>query len=224
MRIIYPDFSLDCNLKQGEPFVFVIENPSIYTEIVSDLWNQNMGQNGILRLLDGEKEKSFAKDVCLIMNPLAVDCNERKILNKLFDGMTKTMNQSFLMENTRINSEIVNYLDKILDSEPFHLEMNVEMDFTGLLKLYNVHLEYEGSSLLEKLSDYIRLTHQICRIKLFIFVGLKAFLKEEELEEFYNLTQYEEVELLLIESTSHTLISNEAGLIIDIDQCVINIP
>ena len=59
---------------------------------------------------------------------------------------------------------------------PYHLDMDIDMDLTGILKLYGVKMESEGVSVLEVLIDYLRALSSICNIHVIWILNLKQFL------------------------------------------------
>lgn len=82
---------------------------------------------------------------------------------------------------------------------------------------------YESTSILEHIVDYMRLFHQVCKVKVFVFVGIKAFLSEEEMLQLYQMATYENIELLLIEGRYYSCTKYERNVIIDKDRCLITI-
>ena len=221
MKLIYPEALLEMTLTPQNPVVLTLESPQIYSDFVGNMWSQTNGQEGNLRLLEKDKELKIAKEICFILNPFAVNCNDRKILSKVYEELAVRTDEVLAEEKTEINAALVEFLDKLLLQEPYHLEAGLELDVQGLLKLYNVHMEYEGETLLERIIDYLRLMHQVCKIKAVVFIGLKAYLAEEELQQLYEFTLYEQIDILLIESTVRPALGNETGIIVDRELCVI---
>ena len=72
-----------------------------------------------------------------------------------------------------------------------------------------------------KIINYIHLAHRVLNTSLFIFINLKSYFSNEDLELLYQTLLYEKVTILLIERYESTKLSFEKHLIIDNDACVI---
>lgn len=65
--------------------------------------------------------------------------------------------------------------------------------------------------------------HKICGIELFIFLGLKNYFTDEDIAEFYKSCLYEKIHVLSIESTYRKSLQCEKMMIIDKDDCIIEV-
>lgn len=104
---------------------------------------------------------------------------------------------------------------------PYELDDKVELDISGLLKLYDVKISEEYEGLLEKILSYIRTVHLVCGIDVVVFVGIKQFLTETEMSELYEFSFYNKIHLVILESAYKSPIDYEKVLILDKDLCVI---
>ena len=75
--------------------------------------------------------------------------------------------------------------------------------------------------IIKRLFEYIKICSFICKYKLIIFVNLKTYLSDEEIEELYKISNYCKISLLLIESREKDWNGDEMEYIIDKDQCLI---
>lgn len=91
------------------------------------------------------------------------------------------------------------------------------------VKLYNVKIDCEGIELLEKVVEYMKTMHQICHIKIFIFVGLKQYLTKQELEKLYEFVFYEKIILCIMEAEQTERIIGEKGWLLDKDLRIIEL-
>ena len=132
------------------------------------------------------------------------------------------MTESCTEDIAEINGKIVRLLDSISTQLPYILRFDLDLNFPGLMKLYNLSLDEQEMSLTEKLCTYIRYFHQLCRTELFIFLNLKQILSTQQLSEFYKFCYYEKVYSLDIESCSVPKIETEHFTILDNDLCLIS--
>lgn len=129
--------------------------------------------------------------------------------------------ECFYMEKEAINTAMISYLDNLVLKVPYPVKFNLELDMVSLLKQYEVQLDIEHLSIFEKLLTYIQLEKMLCGTKIIVFVNIKAYLNEKQLEELYQTAFYNKIYLLLLETTQKEMILSEKYIIIDKDKCVI---
>lgn len=125
-------------------------------------------------------------------------------------------------EGSNLNSNIVTFLENLLTTVPYHLEMEVDLDVAALLKLYGVKVETDGVDVLETLIDYLRAVSSICNIHVVWMLNLKQFLTEEEVGQLYEFCFYEKIHLINLEGQKSYTLEQEKCVIIDRDLCVID--
>ena len=96
------------------------------------------------------------------------------------------------------------------------------MDFLQILKAYTVRIDNQETELVNRIVNYVKLTHQILGIKVFVFVHFKDYFTIDEMEQMEETLMYEGVVVLLIESSIEN-ISKLKWWVIDNDNCLIEI-
>lgn len=225
MKLAYPNNDIVIEFEEGRISTLCIENPKAYREMVGDLWHQLNGNVGNWVLSEKEKILQISKFAVGIFNPLALDCNERKVLNKVYAELNEIVLGEFQNEIAEINGKIVELLDSLMGHVPYHMEVKPELDVGGLLKLFDVRLEDASGGLFEHVLDYLRVMHNICKIDLFLFFNIKQYFTDDELNGLYEFAIYEKIQLLLLEGTSQRKIVNscEKCWIFDRDSCMIEV-
>lgn len=165
---------------------------------------------------------SIPKKVECIFNPWALDYNNKKAITRLYKELEDTVQEKHIDQMTRINAEVVNVIDRALNDVPYPLTMRYDYDISGMFKLYDVKFDIVDVSLLDKITTYIKIMHQVCHIDVFIFIGLKTYMTEHEIVGLYQMGFYEKVSILLIESVSRPKLQSEVVKVIDHDMCVID--
>ena len=224
MRLVYPDFNFEMLLSTEKPTTIVIENQLLFSTFVSDLWNQTNGISGELILSEDENLLSFDKAATAIINPFSVNFSDKKITTAIHKELFNISNDFYLEEMSEINSQIVQLLDSLECKVDYPISFDIDMDFKDILKIYNVKANNDSEDFLDKIVSYIKLLRRICSIRLFIFVNLKAFFTEKQLEALYKECLYEEVFLINIESHDYgKQTQTENYAIIDKDLCTIEL-
>lgn len=223
MRLICPEYNWEQEIAENKVNVVCIENPAAFTDIVSDMWHQYNGYDGKIIISDGNASVKFSKETEVIINPLAVDYNDKKIITALYQEMKSTADCMLQEETLRIRTELIEYLDKVIGTVPYMSAYDYDLDLTGLLKLFGVRIEHTEGELSELLVEYMKLRKSLCSISYFIFVNLKNYLSEEDLVLLYEAANYEKIHLILLESSQRDIINGERTLIIDKDLCLVNL-
>ena len=172
-------------------------------------------------VLSAEKNVKFDKVVEFIANPFEIDFNNKKIVTKLFEQLIAVASEC-VEEYNFINGKIVGTLDDICSKiEYYNVEYNLEYEWKSIFKLYNVRIGENYNSLCEKIEEYVKVLADILHIKLLIFLNIKEYLTEEEIDNLQKICFYKKIFLLLIESEERFVLDNEKTFIIDKDRCLI---
>lgn len=223
MKLIHTGYGLEMEIKENQVLVLFIENRKAYCQLMQDLWNQVQGQEGNFILSDKMKQLKISREMECIFNPFSLNCNDRKIMNKLYQEVKEQADSLFQEESAKLNGEINCYLEHLLMQMPNALKYDVDFDAIGLYKLYHVEIDCSGETLLERIMEYLRVLSKICGVTIYVFVGLKQYLSEEELDQLYKFLFYEKINLIIIESLQMPLIYAEKGWILDEDLCIIEL-
>lgn len=223
MKLIHTEYNLELEIKENQIVVLFIENTMAYCQLMQDLWNQVQGQEGHFILSENENRLKISKVMDCIFNPFSLNCNDRRVLNKLYQEIKEQADSFYQEESAKLNVTINNYLEHLLMQMPFALKYDVNFDVIGLSKLYHVEIDCGGGSLLERIMDYLRVMAKICSVTSYVFVGLKQYLSEEDLDQLYKFVFYEKIHLLIIETSQMPLLTVEKGWILDKDLCIIDL-
>lgn len=221
MKLVYTKYQLKLELKENIVNIVIVENSSIYTELIWDLYKQCNGEGGGFILSEENKELKIPTNIELCIDPFSIDFNNRKILNKLYQELEE-IGKNYTYEKSMINSKIVTYLDKIIFQSKYNnLVSNLDIDWISLFKIYDVKLDKTYMSILEKLIEYIKILINICNISILCLVNIKSYLTDLEIQQLYEMVFYYKIKLILIESSERRYNEYEKVLIIDQDMCLI---
>ena len=223
MRLVVPSNGLNVEFYENNVNVLTIENQSVFSSVMGDLWAQYNGLDGEIILSDNDALLKIPKIVECIFNIYSVNCNDKKIITKIYQEMVQLAGESLTERTAEINELIINYLEDVLQTVPYRLSQSLELDVSGLLKLYDVKIETEAVPILENLTNYIKLASKVLGKKIFVFSDIKHYLCREELIALYELAFYEKVYILIIEGDDISHLENEKHVIVDKDLCVIEI-
>jgi CRISPR-associated protein Csn2 len=224
MKLFWGGCDLEIELKEGDLAGICIENTFMFRRFTESLWNQANGIESEIFLTQGEKPIRLNKEGCVIFTPYSVDVNERKIINRVYGEMQEIADMNFYTQQSGINSAVVSLLDEIGTHLSYPLDYSLNLDFQQLLKAYGVKLEMKDTELIERVVNYIRLSHQVLGTIIFVFVHFRDYFTQEELFRLKEMIQYEQITFLMIESSVNLEeATNEKWWIVDKDLCIIDI-
>lgn len=221
MKFVYPQYQMEIDEVEQHIIVLSIENSKAYRDILSDLCNQIEGLEGEVIISEKERIIKISKEVELIFNPFSLDCNNKKVITRLHQELKDQMNENLIEETAKINQSILEYLEKVIYQVPYALDYNVDFDAMNLLKMYEVKVDNLAEDLLEKIVEYVKAMNRICNMRIFVFVGLKQYLTENELEQLYEFIFYEHIYLIILEPKFTKVLNGEKSCILDSDLCII---
>lgn len=221
MRLVHSGYGIDIEICENEVNLLCIEKKKSFADLIQEMLDQKNGKDGQFILSEKDKIINMAKEVEIIINPFVLDCNEKRVQQKLYQEVYEQAVSKYLLETTELNAKIISYLEKITLSVPYDIIFDLEENIQGMLKIYGVRIEQQTSSLLEKITDYLKILVRMCRIKIYIFVNLKTYLDPEDLKKLYEFAFYEKLNIILIENQVIEKINCEKVCILDQDMCII---
>ncbi len=223
MRLLLNDYDIEIEIKADTPLCLCIESPAVLRNVMQGLWSQINGENGNIILSDNGKELQICKCSELIINPYAVTPNEKRLLKKLYQEMVMIAEEELYEITSEINSRIISYIDAIIERIPYPVDYETDPDISSLAKAYKVRFDDYGEGAVDKLLSYCKLVHRVIGIECFIFANLKQFMAADELSSFYGELAYEHLYILDIEGLFNYKLKGEECIIIDKDECRINL-
>ena len=191
MRLVSAKYGIDMEIRENMVNVLVVEAPDIFSRVIEELMCQIEGEPGTFILSEQDVIKTISKNADMIVNPFRVDCNEKRIQQKLFQELSVIMNESFGERTVYLQGQIISYLEELLQKVPYPLDFDVEGSMPGLLKMCHVEVVNQGDTLVEKIVNYMKALRQFCAIKVIFAVNLKLYLTLTELMELYKFFRLE---------------------------------
>lgn len=222
MILIHPDLNNQIVIDSDNVTELVIESPSLFTEYVNELMNQVSGIEGKFILDNDLKEIDFYKSVEIVVNPLSLDFSSAKIQKKLYSELLQISQQEKMyLQTLELKNQIYTYMIALEVESGYDINVSPDIDMNTVFKASKVTLECEEKTYFERLVQYIKVLSELLHIKVIVFVNLRSYLNEKQLQELMKEAKYLEIALLLIECIQRPLLLNERLYIIDLDGCEI---
>jgi len=223
MKLVHPMIEQHIVLNENIINVLVVENSRLLSELIIDLKNQTEGKDGKFVLSNDGNIKHISKNVVLVLNIFSIDINERKILNKLYQQLQEiSVNEKYYLDTINLKATISKFIISLEEDLTFDIDYEQEFSMVSLFKASNVKIYTENSSIIENIIEYIKVIEELINDKLFIFINLKSFLSNDDIQELYKFVCYNKTNILLLENKKYNKeFPEEKVIIIDNDLCEI---
>lgn len=214
---------LETRLTISEDYVqlLIIENPTEFYHMVSDLDGQFDGREGMFVFsMDGQIVPAI-KYGAMVSDLFHFDLNDKKLLTLLYKRLENVAFGDKISFFNDLTAKTVAVLEELFVSVPFALEYD-EPQPSDYLKASGVKFTKVYETLEEKLVCYINALIELKQCEFFVFVNLKSVLSDEKLGQIYAHCRAEQVGLLLMEDGKRRqLLPCEKAVIITEDLCEI---
>lgn len=219
MILCHPQMETVMDLSGTKIQTLVIESPHFLRSFLQDLYEQIDGNEGELLLSEKDQKMEIGHWVEVIDNVLCFELNKKHLLNKITAEMERvSASDTFFMKTADILRRIESYTAELA----FTFDCDIvcgHCSVSGLLKEIGVSVRDEYDDPLERLIDYMELVREFERDKLFIFVNLRSFFADEEVERFLTTALDHGYRMMLVDAQAHEKLQSESRITVDNDLC-----
>ena len=212
------DFDTDCvqNL--------IIEDQKTLSEFIFEMISQIEGETGNFVLIENASELDLTKRLQILLDPFRIDLNFRANISALYSELSREAHgEKNLVETTRLLNSICQHISDLISEQDVSVSISKEANILDILKMLGVGFEKdEEGGILTRLSQYISTCSKYADIKVFVFINLRRFMSEKEIDMFCEFALYNKIPILLVENINPNIPSKYPTKIIDSDLCEIN--
>lgn len=222
MKLACVEMERQIIFSSGQCAVWIIESPQLFAEYVQELYIQSAGGEGRFVLSDNDREISIDKYVEIVVNPFAVNINDKRILGKLYNELhKKAYAENMYLHTQKIISELNQYFAELEQQETYFLTLDDEIDITAIFKAIGITVESCADNFMQNIIQYIQLMAELLAKKAVIFVNLSSYAESEQMEEIIKAAAHNEIAILFLESSQKDFPKGVLQYIIDNDRCEI---
>ena len=189
---------------------FVIDSGKIYNINIENSQYFNRLINGLIDLdedififSENYELSNFSKNSLIIMDIFSLNPNSKKILTTLYNRIEKNYLSNEDKEHIyKINSDILNILEKISLELDVEVEYECDFDFVKILNSYQFRFKENGQTLLERLITFIKANLEIKSFDFIITINLLSMINEKDLEIMQKELELLQITLININSIS----------------------
>lgn len=200
----------------------VLEDTHYFSLFLKGLIEATEIESDEFELIEDYKTIDMTKYVEIIFDIFNLEANSANILKKMYAELEEDLNtQEVYTKKVELESIIANITDELIYRSRFSLKAG-EINYQNLFKAIEIEFDYEKNSVLERLIEYIKVTSELLKTKVYIIVNLDIFLSEEELVELEKFLIYNDIKVLALQNTIRREVKPSENLrIVDKDLCEI---
>lgn len=218
MRLKIIGFENEIEFDSESVNILEINDSKCFSHMI-EILNEGMkgNESNEIFLLDNiDDEINMSKEMYMVFDLFNIDYNSKKILNKIYDKISKNIENEQDNKLEDLLVKLRNYIIQEINEEPFEFTMKNELEITEILKIYDLKIDSEQYiSVLERVELLINLISELKVAKILVVPNLKMYLSEEELVELYKYSLYNNINLLLIERKNDKKLKYEKVFLID---------
>lgn len=222
MKLVHPEITGQIFTGAKEHCELIIESPELFMRYVNELNNQVLGGEGGFVLSDNDKELSISKYADIIINPVEVNINDRKILSKLYIELEEvSQSEKHYMKTQRVLQVLRSYFADLEQSSSHILSITDDIDIVSIFKLLGIRFEEDTEDIVARIIQYIKIAAGLLKKKVIVFVNIRSYINDKQLGHLIEIACYEEIKILFIENVQRKSNEQTDTFIIDCDGCEI---
>lgn len=198
---------LENNVEITNDFINVleIENKKMFFRLINDL-NQICNGNVIeeIKAFSDDKEINITNKVNVISDFFNIDFSRYMLsINKLINENLKDNSDKSLL---LLYKKLIQKYNNIISTVDLPIAVNNDATIESLTKLFKLKVNYK-SSIIENLFSIIELERSLKSSKFIVLVNLKQYLDDNELNELYKYSIYNNVNIILVDSQCYGVVT-----------------
>ena len=119
---------------------------------------------------------------------------------------------------------IQEYLGKLATLAEYPVAYEQSENLVALLKAMEFRIDLEGLPACEALYEHLALIHRMAKNQCFVLINAKIFFSQEELRQLYKMTQYQKMNVMLLENHAFSPLEQlEEIVLFDEDLCELSL-
>lgn len=223
MKLAHTAWRMVIDWPENRVPVLAIESPVRFRRAVQGLMRQADGGSGEFVLSEEAQIRELGRICEVFSDPLLLEINDRSVQSALTKWVkTTAVSERCYLATQEICQKILAWAAEIAQESEEPLVFSDELDWTQIIKVCGLRFDGEDGDLPEKLLRRMRIAQSFLHKDCFIFVNLKRYLSQEELNVLYREAFYRKIRIMLVENLCPPIDrAYETAWIIDQDDCEI---
>ncbi len=219
MMLAHPQIDAVLNFDSRKVPTLTIESPDFFREFLRDIKAQIGGFPGKTVLSRENMPIGLSGNAELIDSFVSFEISRKTLLAKLISRLESiAVSEANYLHTASMMGELEQYIHELSFELPCDI-LCCKMSIGSVLRAVGIEIPDDYTNDLERLLDYMELTRELERDKLFLLVNLRSWYSDEEVSKFLSSILTHEYHVLLVDSVSKARLFDEARVTIDADLC-----
>lgn len=197
MKLIYNKLIHPIHWNQDTILKLTIENKAFYRKFLMELTEQIKNKDEAPFKVMKEGEDVTAK-LNVMVDLFHLENTEVAILNSLRTQLVKYL-QADYEKVTALKQTIVEIFRECYFDQEFDVFVGDELNLRTFAKVLDISVDFDAPTLVERLVNYIEISHRLELYKVFMLVNLSLYLNEEEIKLFKKEMVQKKIPIILLE-------------------------
>lgn len=155
----------------------------------------------------------------MIDSLLSFEIGRKSLMTKIQSRMeAEALNARNYVKTMQLMGELEQFLQELAFDLPCGITCD-KISIGGVLRSAGIEILDDYENELERILDYMELTRELERDKLFVLVNLRSFYSDEEVAAFFRSVLDHSLCVLLVDSVSKAMLPLEKRVTVDADLC-----
>lgn len=219
MMLAHPQIDTVFNFSDDGVNTLVIEAPTFFRQFLQDISLQVSGLEGTAVLSQDNMPIAFSRYAEVLDNFLSFEISKKSLISKLQSRLeSESMNAQNYVRTMHLLGELEQYIQELFFDLPGTVVCD-KLSISGVLRSAGIEILDDYGDSLERVLDYMELTRELERDKLFVLVNLRSFYRDEEIAAFLKSVLDHSLCVLLVDSVSKARLPLEKRVTVDADLC-----
>lgn len=219
MMLAHPQIDTVFNFSDDGVNTLVIEAPTFFRQFLQDISLQVSGLEGTAVLSQDNMPIAFSRYAEMLDNFLSFEISKKSLISKLQSRLeAESMNAQNYVRTMHLLGELEQYIQELFFDLPGTVVCD-KLSISGVLRSAGIEILDDYGDSLERVLDYMELTRELERDKLFVLVNLRSFYRDEEIAAFFKSVLDHSLCVLLVDSVSKARMPLEKRVTVDADLC-----
>jgi len=188
---------------------------------ITELKTQINGDPGQFSFFNNDKPVSPSSQICLIIDPFALSCNDKKIQSGIYSKIASdAVSEHFYLPINELICNITKTMSEMCIDEDAFLEYHAP-SIHDLIKIGCPGVDEEYESILDRICSFLHMSYKYTKTELFVFINLRNYIDAKDYSTLLKQIIYHKYQVLFFESRAYPSVEFEKTIIIDDDLCEI---
>lgn len=223
MKLIYYPLDMKCDFFPDQLNRIVMEDKEVFGKFLFHLSSSIRKEDECFYLEEKDKVLQIDKTANLIASPFDLIYNKREYQKVLFNKMIEEIQVEGMQDSMALHlAGLLQNLEVLRNNLMYQIELDEEIDYSDIFKLFNVEIQHPKGTFVEKMLDFMGTALELLQRRIFFVANCDAYIESKWYEEIVKWASYQNVIVIFLENKQMDSEEKINEYILDRDLCVLH--